>query len=98
MTFSLQKRAILVCVPVKGLFPYRYDLLCQIMILPYSHSLSVRSVARNGYGYIGTCRGEIPVGYEQQPLDCLKRDLLKGGVVFYARFKYALMGALSFNC
>ena len=33
---------------------YRHDLSCLIMILPYSHSLSVQSVARNGYGYIRT--------------------------------------------
>ena len=31
-----------------------HDLYCQIMILPYSHSLSIKSVARNGYGYIRT--------------------------------------------
>ena len=29
------------------------------MILPYSHSLSVKSVARNGYGYIDNAEVEL---------------------------------------
>ena len=29
------------------------------MILPYSHSLSVQSVARNGYGYIDNAEVEV---------------------------------------
>ena len=54
MTFPLQKRATTYLCSCKRLVLfYRYDLCCQIMILPYSHGLSVKSVARNGYGYIG---------------------------------------------
>ena len=55
LTIPLQKRAITYLCSCKRLVLfYRYDLCCQIMILPYSHSLSVQSVARNGYGYIRT--------------------------------------------
>ena len=55
MTFLQQKRAITyLCSCKRFVLFYRHDLSCLIMILPYSHSLSVQSVARNGYGYIRT--------------------------------------------
>ena len=57
---------------------YRHDLFCLIMILPYSHSLSVQSVARNGYGYIRTMQRWNSCGLWQKPLNCLERFYRKG--------------------
>ena len=79
MTFSLQKRATTYLCSCKRLVLfYRYDLCCQIMILPYSHSLSVQSVARNGYGYIRTMQRWNSCGLWQKPLNCLERFYRKG--------------------
>ena len=79
MTFLRQKRAITYLCSCKRLVLfYRYDLCCQIMILPYSHSLSVQSVARNGYGYIRTMQRWNSCGLWQKPLNCLERFYRKG--------------------
>lgn len=47
-----------------------HDLCCLIMILPYSHSLNVRNVARNGYGYMRTMQRCKSCGRWQSPSDC----------------------------
>ena len=49
-----------------------HDLRCLIMILPYSHSLSVRSVARNGYGYMRTMQRWNSCGRRQSPSEGLE--------------------------
>ena len=66
------------CSCKKLVLSYRHDLYCQIMILPYSHSLSVKSVARNGYGYIRTMQRWNSCGLWQKPLNCLERFYRKG--------------------
>ena len=72
MTFLQQKRAITyLCSCKRFVLFYRHDLSCLIMILPYSHSLSVQSVARNGYGYIRTMQRWNSCGLWQMPLNCL---------------------------
>ena len=79
MTFSLLKQAITYLCSCKRLVLfYRHDLSCLIMILPYSHSLSVQSVARNGYGYIRTMQRWNSCGLWQKPLNCLERFYRKG--------------------
>ena len=79
MTFSLQKRATTyLCSCKRFVLFYRHDLSCLIMILPYSHSLSVQSVARNGYGYIRTMQRWNSCGLWQKPLNCLERFYRKG--------------------
>ena len=84
MTFPLQKRATTYLCSCKRLVLfYRHDLLCLIMILPYSHSLSVQSVARNGYGYIRTMQRWNSCGLWQKPLNCL-------GTIFTESFLYTL--------
>ena len=78
MTFY-EKRANTVNVSWDTFIKYLcHDLLCQIMILPYSHSLSVKSVARNGYGYIRTMQRWKSCGLWQKPLNCLERFYRKG--------------------
>ena len=79
MTSPLQQRAPSYLSSCKRfvLF-YRHDLYCQIMILPYSHSLSIKSVARNGYGYIRTMQRWNSCGLWQKPLNCLERFYRKG--------------------
>lgn len=47
-----------------------HDLCCLIMILPYSHSLNARNVARNGYGYMRTMQRCKSCGRWQSPSDC----------------------------
>ena len=70
-TFPLQERAkTYLCSYKRFVLFYRHDLYCQIMILPYSHSLSVQSVARNGYGYIRTMQRWNSCGLWQKPLNC----------------------------
>ena len=79
MTFLLQKWATTyLCSCKRFVLFYRHDLYCQIMILPYSHSLSVQSVARNGYGYIRTMQRWNSCGLWQKPLNCLERFYRKG--------------------
>lgn len=79
MTFLLQKWATTyLCSCKRFVLFYRHDLCCQIMILPYSHSLSVKSVARNGYGYIRTMQRWKSCGLWQKPLNCLERFYRKG--------------------
>ena len=79
MTFLLQKWATTyLCSCKRFVLFYRHDLYCQIMILPYSHSLSVQSVARNGYGYIRTMQRWKSCGLWQKPLNCLERFYRKG--------------------
>ena len=79
MTFLQQKRAITyLCSCKRFVLFYRHDLSCLIMILPYSHSLSVQSVARNGYGYIRTMQRWNSCGLWQKPLNCLERFYRKG--------------------
>ena len=79
MTFLLQKWATTyLCSCKRFVLFYRHDLCCQIMILPYSHSLSVQSVARNGYGYIRTMQRWNSCGLWQKPLNCLERFYRKG--------------------
>ena len=79
MTFLLQKWATTyLCSCKRFVLFYRHDLCCQIMILPYSHSLSVKSVARNGYGYIRTMQRWNSCGLWQKPLNCLERFYRKG--------------------
>ena len=81
MTFSLQKRATTYLCSCKRLVLfYRHDLFCLIMILPYSHSLSVKSVARNGYGYIRTMQRWNSCGLWQKPLNCLHKIFTERGV------------------
>ena len=83
MTFPLQKRATTYLCSCKRLVLfYRHDLFCLIMILPYSHSLSVQSVARNGYGYIRTMQRWNSCGLWQRPLNCLEKILWKGGMCY----------------
>ena len=78
-TFPLQERAkTYLCSCKRFVLFYRHDLYCQIMILPYSHSLSVQSVARNGYGYIRTMQRWNSCGLWQKPLNCLERFYRKG--------------------
>ena len=49
--------------PWERLVPFSsHDLSRLIMILPYSHSLSIKSVARNGYGYMRTMQRCNPCG------------------------------------
>ena len=79
MTFSLLKRATTyLCSCKRFVLFYRHDLSCLIMILPYSHSLSLQSVARNGYGYIRTMQRWKSCGLWQKPLNCLERFYRKG--------------------
>ena len=79
MTFLLQKWATTyLCSCKRFVLFYRHDLSCLIMILPYSHSLSVKSVARNGYGYIRTMQRWNSCGLWQKPLNCLERFYRKG--------------------
>ena len=78
-TFPLQERAkTYLCSCKRFVLFYRHDLCCQIMILPYSHSLSVKSVARNVYGYIRTMQRWKSCGLWQKPLNCLERFYRKG--------------------
>ena len=78
-TFPLQERAkTYLCSCKRFVLFYRHDLYCQIMILQYSHSLSVQSVARNGYGYIRTMQRWNSCGLWQKPLNCLERFYRKG--------------------
>ena len=82
-TFPLQERAkTYLCSYKRFVLFYRHDLYCQIMILPYSHSLSVQSVARNGYGYIRTMQRWNSCGLWQKPLNCLQEILRKGGMCY----------------
>ena len=83
MTFPLQKRAITYLCSCKRLVLfYRYDLCCQIMILPYSHSLSVQSVARNGYGYIDNAEVEV-LWAMTKAVELLRKILQKGGMCYW---------------
>ena len=85
MTFPLQKRATTyLCSCKRFVLFYRHDLFCQIMILPYSHSLSVKSVARNGYGCIRTMQRWNSCGLWQKPLNCLEKDFYRKGVCVIA--------------
>ena len=82
MTFLLQKWATTyLCSCKRFVLFYRHDLCCQIMILPYSHSLSVKSVARNGYGYIRTMQRWKSCGLWQKPLNCLETIFTERGYV-----------------
>ena len=47
------------------------------MILPYSHSLSVQSVARNGYGYIDNAEVEV-LWAMTKAVELLRKILQKG--------------------
>ncbi len=54
------------------------------MILPYSHSLSVQSVARNGYGYIGT-NAEVELLWAMtNAVELLRKDFYRKGVCVIA--------------
>jgi hypothetical protein len=51
------------------------------MILPYSHSLSVQSVARNGYGYIDNAEVEV-LWAMTKAVELLRKILQKGGMCY----------------
>lgn len=83
MTFLLQKWATTYLCSCKRLVLfYRHDLCCQIMILPYSHSLSVQSVARNGYGYIDNAEVEV-LWAMTKAVELLRKILQKGGMCYW---------------
>ena len=83
MTFLLQKWATTYLCSCKRLVLfYRHDLYCQIMILPYSHSLSVQSVARNGYGYIDNAEVEV-LWAMTKAVELLRKILQKGGMCYW---------------
>ena len=94
--FPLQKRATTYLCSCKRLVLfYRHYLFCLIMILPYSHSLSVKSVARNGYGYIRTMQRWKSCGLWQKPLNCLERFYRKGVCVIDNAVKTIQIGRAS---
>ena len=83
MTFLLQKWATTyLCSCKRFVLFYRHDLYCQIMILPYSHSLSVQSVARNGYGYIDNAEVEV-LWAMTKAVELLRKILQKGGMCYW---------------
>ena len=83
MTFPLQKRATTyLCSCKRFVLFYRHDLSCLIMILPYSHSLSVQSVARNGYGYIDNAEVEV-LWAMTKAVELLRKILQKGGMCYW---------------
>ena len=82
-TFPLQERAkTYLCSCKRFVLFYRHDLCCQIMILPYSHSLSVQSVARNGYGYIDNAEVEV-LWAMTKAVELLRKILQKGGMCYW---------------
>ncbi len=83
-TFPLQERAkTYLCSYKRFVLFYRHDLYCQIMILPYSHSLSVQSVARNGYGYIGYYAEVELLWAMTKAVELLRKILQKGGMCYW---------------